>query len=84
MAMGMVCSSAVALLCSALLSLGSCAVSHFILLEIHFEERVGPVPEGPQDVVFLDVIFTDGKQNTIFVNPGCSSVLSNCSLSFWC
>lgn len=46
------------------------------------------MPEAPQltDVVFFDVIFTvsftDGNQNTVFVTPNCSLVLSNYNLSF--
>lgn len=53
---------------------------------MNFEGGVGPVPEAPQDVVFWEVIFTisftDGNQNTVFVTPNCSSVLSNYRLGF--
>lgn len=85
--MGMVCSSAVGLLCSALLKRSNYALFPVsFLLGINFEEGVGPVPEAPQDDVFWDVIFTisftDGSQNTVFVTANCSSVLSNHSLDF--
>lgn len=87
--MGMAGSSAVGLLCSALLkweTRGLFPISFYWGCILRKEAFSRIFPEAAQDVVFLDVIFaisfTDENQNTVFVTLDCSSVLSNYSLGF--